>query len=566
MVLLWGSCSQSTARKTKCAGDRCTETNALAKEKSPYLLQHARNPVKWYPWGKEAFAKAKGEDKPIFLSIGYSTCHWCHVMAHESFENKEVARLMNKAFISIKVDREERPDIDDVYMTVARVMTGRGGWPLTVIMTPDKKPFYVGTYIAYQATRTPLFAQTAREIFAFVQRELTSKQGAFYSALDADSEGREGAFYVWTESKLRGVLTTQEAALAIAVYNVRKAGNFTDEATGRRTGENILHRKSALTEVAKNLRLTAGQLKARLEPIRKKLLKARAARPRPSTDDKVLTDWNGLMIAAFARGARVLSDPALATAARRAADFVLARLRRKDGRLLHRYRDGQAAIGAFVPDYAYLSFGLIELYQATFKKSYLRAARDLTRTLVKHHWDGTKGGFFHRAHDGETLLVRRKRISDGARPSGNSVAALNLAQLSLLLGDVKLHKLAKLQLNAFALQVNLQPAQHAFFLLAADFVGGGARKVAVAGQPEAADTKALFAVLRTRYLPNTLVLLRPTASPSPPITRLVKSALAQTAVAGKATAYVCLSDHCLSPVSSAKELIQQLTGNKPLGL
>ncbi|MFX1341614.1 MAG: thioredoxin domain-containing protein, partial [Promethearchaeota archaeon] len=560
--------------------------NRLAKEKSPYLLQHANNPVDWYPWGQEAFSKAKKEDKPILLSIGYSTCHWCHVMAHESFENERIAKLMNDAFVNIKVDREERPDIDSLYMSVAQMLTGSGGWPLTIIMTPDKQPFFAATYIpaetrfgrmgmdelipeiqrlwkedrnrlntitknirtnlessalgskgaelgecvlemafdalkqrfdeeyggfgfrpkfpsphnlmfllrywkrtknkealrmvemtlqamrlggifdhvglgfhrystdpkwllphfekmlydqamltmayveAYQATKKDEYAQTVREIITYVLRDMTSPEGGFYSAEDADSEGEEGKFYVWTEEEIRKVLSKKEADVFVEVYNFEPDGNFLEEATGKRMGTNIPHLRKKLVTEAKARKMTKKALLKLLEEAREKLFMFRNQRIHPHKDDKILTDWNGLMIAALAKAARALNQPSYAKAAKRAVTFVLTKMQGDKGRLLHSYRDRDAGILAFLDDYAFMIWGLLELYETTFEPEHLQKAIELNAELLTHFWDKAGGGFFFTADDAEDLLVRKKDAYDGAIPSGNSVAMLNLLRLA----------------------------------------------------------------------------------------------------------------------------------------
>ncbi|MDH5715699.1 MAG: thioredoxin domain-containing protein, partial [Candidatus Aminicenantes bacterium] len=481
--------------------------NRLIAEKSPYLLQHAFNPVDWYPWGSEAFDKARKENKPIFLSIGYSTCHWCHVMEKESFEDPEIASMMNEAFICIKVDREERPDIDRIYMTVCQMMTGSGGWPLTIIMTPDKKPFFAATYIprpsrlgrlgmmelipriqelwkskkgevmssaeqitqhltqisihaageplgeaalemayrrlsrvfderyggfgrapkfptphnltfllrywkrtgeqkalrmvektlqsmrlggiydhvgfgfhrystdsrwllphfekmlydqallvmayteAYQATRKEEYRHTVREILDYVMRDMTAPEGGFYSAEDAESEGEEGKFYLWTEEEIRQLLPGEESDLIVRIFNIEKDGNFAEEATGRRTGSNILYLRKSLHETASDMKISPEELERDFQKARQKLFAARHKRVHPHKDDKILTDWNGLMIAALARASSAFDEPQYAEATRRAADFILARMRDSKGKLYHRYRDGETAIPAYLDDY-----------------------------------------------------------------------------------------------------------------------------------------------------------------------------------------------------------------------
>ncbi|MHA2429129.1 MAG: thioredoxin domain-containing protein [Candidatus Hermodarchaeia archaeon] len=569
--------------------------NRLAKEKSPYLLQHADNPVDWYPWGKEAFSEAKKEDKPIFLSIGYSTCHWCHVMAHESFENERIAKLMNEVFVNIKVDREERPDIDSLYMSVAQMLTGSGGWPLTIIMAPDKQPFFAATYIpaetrfgrmgmdelipeiqrlwkedrnrlnaitknirtnletsaqgskgaelgegvlemafdalkqrfdeeyggfgfrpkfpsphnlmfllrywkrtknkealrmveetlhamrkggifdhvglgfhrystdpkwllphfekmlydqamltmayaeAYQTTKKDEYAQTVREIITYVLRDMTSPEGGFYSAEDADSEGEEGKFYVWTEEEIRKVLPKQEANVFLKVYNFEPEGNFLEEATGKRMGTNILHLKKPLATEAKAQKMTEEGLLKLLEGIREKLFEVREQRIHPHKDDKILADWNGLMIAALAKAARVLDEPSYAEAAKKAVNFVFTQMLDAKGRLLHRYRDKEAKILAFLDDYAFMIWGLLELYETTLEPEYLQKAVELNAELLTHFWDDVGGGFYFTSDDAEDLLVRKKDAYDGAIPSGNSVAMLNLLRLARITAESERH-------------------------------------------------------------------------------------------------------------------------------
>jgi uncharacterized protein len=578
---------------------KALKQNRLISEKSPYLRQHAFNPVEWHPWSEDAFELAKKENKPIFLSVGYSTCHWCHVMAHESFEDPEVARLMNDAFVSIKVDREERPDIDQIYMAVAQMMTGRGGWPLTVIMTPDKKPFFAATYIpktgrfgqagmmeliprikdlwankrnelqsnadritdylrqsqegmikkkpqeqeldvstltkgyeclervydiqnggfgsapkfptphnlmfllrywrrfkeknalemvettlqamrmggiydhvgfgfhrystdaewfvphfekmlydqallalayaeAFQATGEEELALTVKGILEYVFRDMTSPKGGFYSAEDADSEGEEGKFYLWTAEELKSLLEKDEMGLSIRLFDISESGNF-------EKGRNILRQRTSIEDAALVLKVSKKELWKRLEKIREKLFLARENRVRPERDDKILTDWNGLVIAAFSRGAQVLNDPKYTEIARRAADFILKEMRSPEGRLLHRYKDG-AGIQANLDDYAFLAWGLIELYETTFDIEYLREAQRITEVMLKHFWDDSMGGLFFTPDDGEALLVRQKEIYDGALPAGNSVAMLNLLRLSHLTGDPNLEEKANASL------------------------------------------------------------------------------------------------------------------------
>ncbi len=688
--------------------------NRLIHEKSPYLLQHAENPVDWYAWEPEAFEKARKENKPIFLSIGYSTCHWCHVMAHESFEDPEVARLMNEVFVCIKVDREERPDIDNIYMRVCQMMTGSGGWPLTILMTPDKKPFFAGTYIpreshhgrlgmldlvprikevwdtqhadilkfadqitaslnqlsqgstgdeldkstlktayeqlssrfseqyggfgnapkfpspqnllfllrywqstndekalwmvvktlqsmqeggiydhigfgfhrystdshwlvphfekmlydqamlamayieAYQATGKKELEETAKKIFTYVLRDMTDSKGGFYSAEDADSEGVEGKFYVWTEDEIRKVLKGEEADLIINVYNIDKTGNFRDEASGKNTGANILHLEKTLTEVAFKNKTSVDELKERVETARQKLFTARNKRIHPHKDDKILTDWNGLMIAALAKGAQVCNEPEYADAAKRAADFILTDMRRPDGRILHRYRDGHAAILANVDDYAFLIWGLLELYETVFDVHYLQTALNLNSEMIRYFWDEQNGGFYFTADDAEELIVRQKDIYDGAIPSGNSVAVLNLFRLARITANSDLEDKANKIMLAFSKDVKSEPFGYTQMMVGLDFGIGPSYEIVIVGNPEAKDTKEMLNFLRKHFVPNKVVLLRPSDQEEPDIIRLAKFTEYQSSFDGKATAYVCLDYACKMPTTDTEEMLKLL--------
>ena len=688
--------------------------NHLINETSPYLRQHAHNPVDWYPWGPEAFERAQRENKPIFLSIGYSTCHWCHVMAHESFEHPEVARLMNEAFVSIKVDREERPDIDNVYMSACQVMTGSGGWPLSIIMTPDKKPFFAATYIpregrfglmgmmeliphirelwatrrgealslsnkiatvlqqnsqdapgeelneatlelayeqlakrfdeqhagfgsapkfptphnllfllrywkrggnqaaldmvektlqamrrggiydhvgfgfhrystdsqwlvphfekmlydqamlamayteACQATGKEDYGKTAREIFTYVLRDMTAPEGGFCSAEDADSEGEEGKFYLWTQEEVRKALGNEEADFIAKVFNIEKDGNFVEQATGRKSGVNILHLRKALGELASDSNLSQQDLQARLEVMRQKLFAYREKRVHPMKDDKILIDWNGLMIAALAKGAQAFDEPEYAEAACRAADFILGNMRKPDGRLLHRYRDGQAGVQANLNDYAFLVWGLIELYEAVFDAKYLKVALELTSDMVRHFWDEDGGGLYPTPDDGENLFVRKKEIYDGAVPSGNSVAMLNLLRLGRMTATSGLEEKAARIGSAFSGNVKNLPSAHTQLMVAMDFGIGPCYEVVIAGKAQAEDTKAMAKALRTLFLPNKVVLLNPGERESPEIAKLAKFTKNQSSIDGRATAYVCMNYNCKLPTTDIDKMLQLL--------
>lgn len=688
--------------------------NRLNLEKSPYLLQHADNPVDWYAWGPEAFEKAIKENKPIFLSIGYSTCHWCHVMAHESFEDPEVARLMNDVFICIKVDREERPDIDNIYMRVCQMMTGSGGWPLTILMTPDKKPFFAGTYIpresqhgrlgmmdlvprikevwdtqhdeilksadkitaslnqiahdasgpeldkstlktaydqltgryseqyggfgnapkfpssqnllfllrywqstndekalrmvvktlqsmqnggiydhvgfgfhrystdshwlvphfekmlydqamlamayteAYQATGINEFEETAKEIFTYVLRDMTDKEGGFYSAEDADSEGVEGKFYVWTEDEIRQTLKGDEADLIINVYSIDKIGNFRDEASGENTGANILHLNKSLTEIAFKNKESVDGLKESVEAARQKLFAVRNKRVHPHKDDKILTDWNGLMIAALAKGAQAFDEPKYAEAAKRAADFILTGMRREDGRILHRYRDGHTAILANVDDYAFLIWGLLELYETVFDVDYLQTALDLNSEMIKYFWDEKDGGFYFTAEDAEELIVRQKEIYDGAIPSGNSVAVSNLFRLSRITANTDFEDKANKIMLAFSKEVESAPSGYTQMMVALGFGIGPSYEIVIVGNPEADDTKEMLSSLGKHFIPYKVVLLKHDDQETADITRIAEYTEYHSSFDGKATAYVCLDFACKMPVTNTEEMLKLL--------
>jgi uncharacterized protein YyaL (SSP411 family) len=621
---------------------------------------------------------------------------------------------MNEAFVSIKVDREERPDIDSVYMSACQVMTGSGGWPVSIIMTPDKRPFFAATYIpresrfgligmlelipsvrelwasrqgealslsskiatilqqtprdtvgeeldetildltceqlakhfdkqhagfgkapkfptphnllfllrywkrsgnkialdmvektlqamrhggtydqlgfgfhrystdsqwlvphfekmlydqamlavayteACQATETKDYGKTAQEIFTYVLRDMTAPEGAFYSAEDADSEGEEGKFYLWTQEEIRQAVGNEELGFVAEVFNIEKGGNFAEQAIGGRSGANILHVGKSLEELASDLSLSQQDLQKHLEVIQQKLFAHREKRVHPMKDDKILTDWNGLMIAALAKGAQAFDEPRYADAARRAADFILENMRRPDGRLWHRYRDGQTGIGANLDDYAFLVWGLIELYEAVFDARYLKVALELTDDMLKHFWDGDGGGFYLMADDGESLLVRKKEISDGAIPSGNSVAMLNLLRLGRMTANFDLEEKAAKIGRAFSGSVKQLPSAHTQLMVALDFGIGPCYEVVIVGKAKAEDTKAMAKALRTRFLPNKVVLLKPSEQKSPEIAQLAEFTRNQSSIEGKATAYVCMDYDCKLPITDINKLLDLL--------
>jgi len=681
-----------------------TASNRLIDEKSSYLLQHAGNPVNWYPWGEEAFDKARKEDKPVFLSIGYSTCHWCHVMAHESFEDEEVALLLNESYVAIKVDREERPDVDKIYMAVCQSLTGRGGWPLSIFMTPEGKPFFAGTYFpkssrmgmpgfvdilkqvaamwqndrasvvkasenittaiqprsdsvrsvhalnvetlkkgyaqlartfdpiwggfgaapkfptphhltfllrwykrsgdsramemvektlntmrsggifdqiglgfhrysvdekwlvphfekmlydqallamayieAYQATGKVKFAQVAREIFTYVLHDMNSPEGGFYSAEDADSEGKEGLFYLWTPLEVKEYLGEELGDLFCRFYGITEAGNFEE-------GRSILHVPvSTQSFVAKEGMDLPGLEKA-LKDGRDRLFDIRKKRVHPLKDDKILTSWNGLMIAAFAKGYQVFGDQAYVDAASDAAKFILSNLRTADGRLLRRYRQGDAAYPGYLDDYAFLTWGLIELYEATFKISYLEEAIALNQEMIDIFWDKEGGGLYFTGKGNELLITRSKEIYDGALPSGNSVAALNFLRLGRLTGNIDLEKKADQLTRIFAAEVTEHPMAYTQLLVALDFMVGPSQEIVIAGDPAPETMRDMLNVVSRKFLPNKVVLLRPDGAEGKRLATLSPFVGPMQSVDHHPTVYLCEQYSCKKPITKVIEL------------
>ena len=669
-------------------------TNALIHESSPYLQQHAHNPVNWMAWGEDAFALARLQDKPIFLSIGYSTCHWCHVMEHESFEDEEVAEVLNRYFIAIKVDREERPDIDAVYMHAAQMINGSGGWPLNLLLTPDKKPFYAATYLpkhgrfgriglielanrigemwqqdrsrieksaasigtaltnsidmaapgtmdagliekAYQetakgfdvthggfgdapkfptaqrllfllrygtlkqnpeaitmventltamqrggihdqlgggfhrystdahwlvphfekmlydqamlmmaytegwlATGNQSFATTTRDIAEYLLRDMRDHGGAFYSAEDADSEGVEGKFYVWSADEIRDVLGKRADAFMQA-YGVEKSGNFADEATHQKTGENILHRSAPVDLAA-------------FEADRNKLMAVRNQRIHPFRDDKILTDWNGMVIASLAFAGKVLNEPRYIQAAAQAADFILTDLRDDKGALLHRWRAGKAAIAAQLDDYTAMVWGLTELYEASFDPRWLAEALKLNTVMLKQ-FKGEDGGFYQVAESGE-LIARPMEIFDSALPSGNAVAMHNLLRLSRLTGDAELAAEAASVADHFAGIANRAPSGVLYMLSAVLMAESKGKEIVLVGDKHSDSAKKMLHIIRAYYRPNAVVVWHDAQ-----LEKMAPYTRGQKAIAGKVTAYVCENFQCNLPtnnVTTLKQLLQ----------
>ncbi|MBF0102484.1 MAG: thioredoxin domain-containing protein [Desulfobacterales bacterium] len=676
--------------------------NDLIHEKSPYLLQHAYNPVYWYPWGSKAFDIAKAQNKPIFLSIGYATCHWCHVMEKESFEDHEASAYLNDTFICIKVDREERPDIDAVYMAVCHMFMGSGGWPLTIFMTPDKQPFFAGIYIpkrtysnrigiidlcirvkelwlnqrqsilesasgisdelkkafafssqsqtldslvleraysqiqdqfdeqfggfgsspkfptphrlvfllryyqrtgknmalhmvkktltamrlggiwdhvgfgfhryttnrqwllphfekmlydqaliaiacieAYCITQDRFFETTVTEIFEYILRDMTSPEGAFFSAEDADSEGEEGKYYVWTLDEFRQLInvTDSQSCLWESLFNLKAEGNFQDEATQHMTGANILHLSTDLDEWAKQTGINPAELYQQWDTIRNILFEYQQKRVHPIKDDKILTDWNGIMIAAFAYAARIFNKPEWLTIAKRAAHFILTNLYDDQKKIMfHRFRQGEPAISGNANDYAFLTWGLLELYRSCFDITYLKLAMQFQQTLLNRFWDQTHGGFFLTEASTE-LPVRPKEIYDGAIPSANSVAFTNFFFLARLTGnaefEIKLNELA----NAFSGTIQPNPEYYTHFLLGIDALLSDTQEIVVVGNPDSIDTKTKIASIYETYAPYQSVLLK-TPQNTALLSEIAPFTTSMDSIEGKCTVYTCSKGAC----------------------
>ncbi|MPQ32823.1 thioredoxin domain-containing protein [Clostridium estertheticum] len=672
--------------------------NKLINEKSPYLLQHAYNPVNWNPWGEEAFALAKAQDKPIFLSIGYSTCHWCHVMEKESFENEEVAAILNRYFISIKVDREERPDVDSIYMSVCQSLTGSGGWPLTIFMTSDKKPFYAGTYFpresmrgmpgikdvlisiaeqwnenkesiiesskkivehikkndvfvkpgemgeseihnafssfesvfddkyggfgrspkfpaphnlqfllrywknynepkaleivettleamyaggifdhigfgfsrystdqkwlvphfekmlydnallaqvyieAFEATGKKFYKEVADKIFTYILRDMTSKEGAFYSAEDADSEGIEGKYYLLTYKEVALVLGEENCKIYCEQYDITQRGNF--------DGRNIpnLIGKQSSTNIDE-------ETERKLEKMREKLFKYREKRIHPYKDDKILTSWNGLMIAALTYGGRVFQNTSYINVAEKAMNFILSKMINDKGRLMARYRDGDVAHLGYLDDYAFTVHALIELYEVTFNSVYLTKAIELNENMIKLFKDQKQGGFFLYGVDGEELISRPKDIYDGAMPSGNSVATLNMLRLARLTANTKLQNEAALQFKVFASKVKTIESAHAYFMTALLYSEVPGKDIIIAGEMDAYGTKAMIKEINSTYLPFSTVVLN---AGDGSLNSINSELAAHKPLLGKTTAYICENYTCREPITNLQEFSESI--------
>ena len=676
--------------------------NRLAKESSPYLLQHKNNPVNWYPWGREAFDKAKELDLPIFLSIGYSTCHWCHVMEHESFEDEKVAQLLNENYISIKVDREELPEIDHVYMSVCQAMTGRGGWPLTIIMTPSKEPFFAGTYFsktgrfgrpgmlellpsisdawknkreeliasaekvnsfllqsnkkvigetldqtvlenayaqfiskydkinggfgtkpkfpsahnlifllryhymnkdktslmmventlqkmrlggifdhigygfhrystdkewlvphfekmlydqamltiayteAFQITGNKLYQNIAEEILAYVSRDMTDKRGGFYSAEDADSEGEEGLFYFWTLKELQKINSEDDLSFLKELYNLDSAGNFKDEATGQFTGNNIFHLNDSINDKSKSVRI---------KKINQTLFKIREQRIHPFKDDKILTDWNGLMIVAYAKAGIAFKNESFINAAEKSAQFIFKNLTDKNGRLIKRYRNGVSGIDAHLDDYAFIIWGLLELYEATFKASYLSEAIVLNNIMIEEFWRDN-GGFYLGSDKSEQLIVRALTGYDGAIPSGNSIAAYNLLKLTRLTGEVKFAEMAEQIFKVFSNEIKKTPTGYTSTLSAFMFEFSKPKEIVVVGSSSSLETQSALNILKSKYIPNKVILFKDVEDKLQSLSSIAKWTSSHEMIDKKTTYYICEDFSCKLPTTDIEQALK----------
>lgn len=693
------------------------QNNRLIHEKSPYLLQHAHNPVDWYPWGEEAFKKAKEEGKPVFLSIGYSTCHWCHVMEKESFENEKVAELLNRSFVCVKVDREERPDIDNIYMSVCQALTGRGGWPLTILMTPEKKPFYAATYIpresrygipgmidlipaitdlwnnkryqlmdsaesitsavssydeqehgsdiddnllhiafkqiesnfdreyagfgrapkfpaphhltfllrywkrtgnanalemtertldsmrmggvydqigfgfhrystdrqwlvphfekmlydqamivialaeTFQATGNPSHKDTAKEILTYLKRDMLSQEGGFYSAEDADSEGEEGKFYLWTTEEIEDILGKDDAALFNDIFNIKTEGNFAEEHTTVFSGRNIPHMTRSLDDTTSASSKHMEDTITSMERSRRELFNEREKRIHPSKDDKILTDWNGLTIVALSRAAQAFNEENYTKIAENAADFFINEMTDDNGKMKHRYRQGEAAIDAFLEDYAFFIWGLIELYQTNFRTEYLEHAIKLNNYLLAHFVDNDNGGFFHTSDQAEELIFRSKEVYDGAIPSGNSVCIMNLLKLAKITGNAELEDIAHRTMKAFASKITAAPIGYTQFMSAVDLALKASVELVIVGDTEDPDTKEIIQFINERFIPEKVLLLR-SMSNIDKISNIAPFTKDMDQKNGKTTVHICQDHTCKLPsndIEQIKEHIEALS-------
>jgi uncharacterized protein YyaL (SSP411 family) len=707
------------------AAESGKKMNRLIREKSPYLLQHAGNPVDWHPWGAEAFQRAVEEDKPIFLSVGYSTCYWCHVMEREVFENVEIAATMNDYFVNIKVDREERPDIDRVYMAAVQAMNGNGGWPMSVFLTPDLKPFFGATYIpptsrygrigfpelaerihelwltkkeeilrsgeeliaflrkresddltgtvrkewlslgltqfarqydssfggfgdapkfprppaldfllhyhsrvkdvqsldmavttlrkmaeggvydhlgggfhrysvdkewrvphfekmlydqaqlvrayltAYQITGNEFLSDVARNILRYVTQNLTDRNGGFYSAEDAESavdrlhpsEKVEGEYYLWRREEILEALGEEEGEIACYRFGVREGGNTFSDTHAVFGTKNVLFVAHSLEETAAKFALSVDQIRSSIESGKQRLRELRETRPRPHLDDKIIVSWNGLMISAFARAYQILQEPEYLNAAERAAGFIMEYLYIRSGksaRLLRRFRDGEARFEAHLVDYAFLSAGLIDLYEASFDTTWLHHAIDLTRRQIDLFYDEEKGGFWDTSGEDESILIRTKEHYDGAEPTGNSIAIANLLKLSEITANTDWRAMAEKSLTFFGSRMGQVPFAMPEMLIGADCFLTKQKHIVIAGGRQDPDTSILLREVHRRYTPNRIVLLADGGAGQEYLSSLNPFYRNIVMQDGKAAAYVCEDYVCKLPVTDAAALADQL--------
>ncbi len=690
------------------------EPNKLINEKSPYLQQHAYNPVDWHPWNLKTLEKAKEQNKPIFLSIGYSTCHWCHVMENESFEDENVAKLLNFGFIPIKVDREERPDIDAMYMDVCMMMTGKGGWPLNVFLTPDKKPFFAATYIpkenlygraglkelllqiidlwnnnpeelvessdkamnailsttlninssekvmyevitrayeilrasydklnagfgtkpkfpsahnldfllqigssnkfthstqmaintlikirnggiydhlgsgfhrystdekwilphfekmlydqallisaytsAFQITGNEIFKNTVYKCIEFIKNEMLDKCGGFCSALDADTSGKEGEFYVWEKKEIYDSLPEKDAELFCGIFNISEIGNFLDEATGQESGKNVLYLSGDLSKTAPQFNMTEQQLENKINEIKAILFSKRQSRVAPFCDDKILTDWNGLMIYSLSRAGFVFKDNEFINLAKKCADFFIEHGITKDGTLYHRYKDGEWAINGFLDDYSFLIYGFCILYQSTFDVKYLSFALQLTETMLKHFEDKENAGFYLSAHYNNELPVNKKEYFDGAYPSGNAMAANSLFLLSRLCGLTEYEEIALNTVYSAGKIINQRPAGFTKTLSLLHMLNSGFIEIVVVSDNNSYDENIFINKLREMYLPAKCVIFKCPEN-SIQLEQLAPFTKDMKTDNGKDTCFICKNNTCKQPVTTLEDLINVL--------
>ncbi|MDC3166311.1 thioredoxin domain-containing protein [Candidatus Marinimicrobia bacterium] len=687
-------------------------SNRLKNSQSLYLLQHASNPVNWYPWCDEAFDLAKKENKPIFLSIGYSTCHWCHVMEKESFEDPIVAKNMNSTFINIKVDREEMPEIDHLYMSVCQAMTGHGGWPLTIVMSPNKEPFFSGTYFpknakrgnpgllqlipslknawiykqdeihdsirkiekylikinsslrgknwdeniihsaanqlqnrfdhenggfggapkfpsahnliflikyssiynnseilsmvektlqqmrlggifdhiglgfhrystdkkwflphfekmlydqamnsmayieAYHITKNEEYAEIAEEVFSYVLRDMKHEKGGFFSAEDADSEGEEGTFYIWTEQELFKILGEKDGSIISKIYGFSKTGNFLDEASGKRNGGNIPYLSESKSVLAKKINVNLDELNKIIEFSRKNLFEKRKKRIHPLKDDKILTDWNGLMIASLAQGGIVLDNERYIREAIYAADFIQEYLQRNDGRLVKRYRQGHSGLDPHINDYSFMIWGLINLYEATFKTIYLSRASKLTEVMIEDFYD-ENGGFFIGSKNAEKLIIRAKDYYDGAIPSGNSAAIYCLFKLGKITGNRNWINIAHESLKAFSNQANSNPTGFTYMLTGLMFDLKSCKELIIVIDKNKHDIRSILKKIKKEYYPNFITIVKD-INDKDLVENIAPWIDSYMVINDKPSYFVCTNFSCKQPTNNIKKALRLL--------